>query len=217
MIPAHTALYSRLSPAMAQLLAAQLLDHGLLQPAQVSASVGDDLSAVSGDLLAQWCSDLSHAQVVLTLARETSTLALDTMDALLQRPIYICASGETSEPLTDMLGRPLPLPVGMRRGEAPRTSPMPPMRTRSPDQRSTARRDPRVIVHLESNPKQPGSAAWERYRFYALGMRVEEALAAGVRRQDIEHDQRRGFIELALPGDPRAAEARRSGGSEDRT
>lgn len=208
MIPAHAQLYSRLSPAMAQLLSAQLLDHGLLQPDQVQSAVGDDLSAITGELVASWCRDLSHAQVVLTLARETDPLALDTMDALLQRPIYICASGETSEPLTDMLGRPLPLPVGMRRGEAPSTTPMPPMRTRNQDQRTAARRDPRVIIRMVPNPKQRGSAAWERYQFYAIGMRVEEALAAGVRRVDVEHDQKKGYIELALPGDPRAQEAR---------
>lgn len=208
MIPAHVQLYSKLSPAMAQLLSAQLLDHGLLQLEQVQSAVGDDLSAITGELVASWCADLSHAQVVLTLARETSELALDTMDALLQRPIYICASGETGEPLTDMLGRPLPLPVGMRRGEAANTTPMPPMRTRNQDQRTSARRDPRVLIRVQKNPKMPGSAAWERYQFYAIGMRVEEALAAGVRRVDIEHDQRRGYIELALPSDPRAQEAR---------
>lgn len=214
MIPQHADLYSRLSPAMAQFLAAQLVVHGLVPPQQVQASVGESLERIDGPLVASWCSDLSHAQVVLTLARETSPLALDTMDALLQRPIYLCARGETSEPLTDILGRPLPLPVGMRRGEAPVTTPMPPMRTRNRDQRSVARRDPRVIVSLAVNPKQPHSAAWGRYNLYTLGMRVEEALAAGVRRQDIDWDQRRGYIELALPSDPRAIEVRRSGGSD---
>lgn len=208
MIPAHAQLYRRLTPAMAQLLSAQLLEHGLVSVDQIESTVGSDISSVTGEHVAAWCAGLSHAQVVLTLARETDTLALDTMDALLARPVYICADGETGEPLTDMLGRPLPLPVGMRRGEAPNTSPMPPMRTRNPDQRSTARRDPRVIVRMVPNPKQRGSAAHERYSFYALGMRVEEALAAGVRRADIEHDQRKGYIELALPSDPRAAEAR---------
>ncbi len=208
MIPAHASLYSRLTPPMAQLLAAQLLVHGLLSPTQVAASVGEDLTQVSGSLVAEWCAPLSHAQVVLTLARETDPLALDTMEVLLEKPIYLCARGETAEPLTDYLGRPLPVPVGMRRGEAPNTTPMPPMRTRNRDQRTVARRDPRVIVRLEPNPKRPGTAAWERYSLYALGMRVEEVLAIGVKRVDLEWDQQKGHIELALASDPVAQEMR---------
>lgn len=208
MIPSHASLYSRLSPAMAQLLASQLLTHGLVQPSVIEQTVGEDISAVTGEMVASWVDGLSHAQVVLTLARETSPLALDTMDALLQRPVYMCAMGETSEPLTDYLGRPLPLPVGARRGEATLTTPMPHVRTRLPDPRTTLRRDPRVIVSVAPNPKTPGSAAHQRYQLYGVGMRVDEALTAGLRRLDIEHDTRRGFIEVVLPTDPRAAEAR---------
>ncbi len=56
--------------------------------------------------------------------------------------------------------------------------------------------DPRVITALAANPKRPGSASYDRFELYRVGMTVNEALAAGVRRADIKYDSERSFITL---------------------
>jgi hypothetical protein len=58
--------------------------------------------------------------------------------------------------------------------------------------------DPRVIVSVLPNPKRPGSASFDRYALYRVGMTVDEAIAAGVKREDIAWDSAssRKFIVL---------------------
>ena len=199
MLPAHAALYRDLPPPAASHLASRLVEHGLVSPAVVRSTVGDDLGRVDGPTIASWCHDLSHAQVVLCLARDNSPVGLDAIEHLLRRPIYLCARGETGEVLTDIEGRPLPLPLGHRRGEAPSSLPVPPMRTVRTSR--NFRRDPRIIVYVAPNPKQPSSSAWERYEHYRVGLSVEQVRLVGVTTADIDHDVRRGFIRVALPQD----------------
>lgn len=201
MIPAHTALYSALSPAQAALLTSRLISHGLVSADTVQRTVGQYLDKVDGPIVAQWCAGLSHAQVVLTLSRETEPLALDTMEALLQRPMYMCARGETAEPLTDVEGRPLPLPLGRRRGE-PMCSPEKGfIRRRMKDVRSRLPRDPRIVQAVVPNPKRPGSASFSRFEVWQVGMSVTEARAAGLSTADVSWDVSRGFVSLVLPQD----------------
>lgn len=209
MLPAHAALYRALPAPAAALLASRLLERGLVSETVVRSTVGDDLQKIDGLTIASWCQDLSHAQVVLCLAQETSPVGLEAIEHLLRRPIYMCARGETGEVLTDISGRPLPLPLGCRRGEAPVTSTALPSSV-SIRNSSHMRRDPRVIVRVEPNPKRLGTAAYMRYQAYAVGLTIEEVRTAGVTLTDVEHDTRRGFIELALPQDAPAILAGRA-------
>lgn len=215
MLPAHAALYRDLPAPAAALLASRLVERGLVSDAVVRSTVGDDLERIDGPTIASWCHDLSHAQVVLCLAQETSPLGLTAIEHLLRRPIYMCARGETGEVLTDIEGRPLPLPIGHRRGEAPSTSPaLPPSRDRPLRAASHMRRDPRVIVRVDPNPKRVGTAAHDRYQLYAVGLTVEQVRSAGITPADIDYDTRRGHIELALPQDaPAILAARNSEGA----
>lgn len=198
MIPAHTALYHNLSAPQAQILASRLLEHGLVREAQILETLPDeDFTKVSGPMVADWCRSLSHAQVVLALVRERDELALSALEVLIEKPIYMCAPGETSEPLTDCLGRPLPLPVGHRRGEpAPETqpgyTPPGPRPVRSVH-------DPRIIESVVPNPKRKGSAAYDRFKLYLVGQEVEASIRNGVTRADVRWDAKMGFIVLRNP------------------
>lgn len=57
------------------------------------------------------------------------------------------------------------------------------------------------IIHLVSqiNPKRKGSASFDRFELYVDGMTVSEALAAGVRRDDIKWDTEHKLISLEIP------------------
>jgi len=148
--------------------------------------------------LLQVIGELSHAEVVLSLSRDTTEIGLRTVEKLIERPIYVCARGETSEPLTDIEGRPLRLPIGHRRGEVPGTgSPSGLVRARM--RARTSRRDSRVITAVVPNPKQPHTAAFERFSLYKVGLTCDECVALGVTRPDINYDCRRGFITLGPP------------------
>ena len=193
MIPAHSELYSRLSDHEAALLWSRLHAASLI-PAPPSP---DD--PPTGIRLASHCQHLSHAQVVLALARETSEEWVGIICKLLRRPMYMCARGESGEPLTDVLGRPLPVPLGHRIGE-----PVPDYKVPSRIMkriRRSPRRDMRVITRVTlPNPKRPGTAAWDRYALYRAPMTVSEYLSAGGRMGDVHYDLDHGFIDVALPG-----------------
>lgn len=199
MIPAHTALYSNLTSAQAQILASRLLAHGLVQPEQIMETLPDeDLSRIDGPTVAQWCRSLSHAQVVLTLVKEVDPIALDALEVLIEKPIYMCAPGETAEPMTDMLGRPLPLPVGHYRGH-----PAPPTTERerlpAPLAAPSGRTDHRILDAIVPNPKRLGSEAYRRFNLYILGAPIEYSIRNGVTRADVRWDSKQGFITLRVP------------------
>lgn len=195
MIPAHAALYNNLSAPQAQIVASRLLQHGLVRPEQILETYPDeDLSRIDGPTIAQWCAPLSHAQVVLALVRERDELALSALEVLIEKPIYMCAPGETSEPLTDFLGRPLPLPVGHRRGSPPPQAQ--PEYTPPGPRASRSVHDPRIIESIVPNPKRRGSEAYRRFNLYLVGQEVEASIRNGVTRADVRWDSKMGFITL---------------------
>jgi len=143
--------------------------------------------------------ELSHAEVVLSLSRDTTEIGMQTVEKLIAKPIYVCARGETSEPLTDIEGRPLRLPIGHRRGEVPGVGNTTRL-VRSKMRARTSRRDNRVVTAIASpNPKQPGSEAHRRFSLYMVGLTADECVALGITRPDINYDCRRGFITLGPP------------------
>ena len=189
MIHRHAELYGNLIPAQSAILWRRLHSQGLVAEPPTPGNV-------SGEMLAWSVQHLSHAEVVMTIASCTETVWCDILDALLQQPVYLCARGETSVPLTDIAGRPLPLPVGRRRGQ-PVGAVAPPKAIVNRIQYQR-RRDPRIITLLaERNPKS--GASRERFALYRTGMSVSEYIALGGWRSDIAYDADRGFIRLDLP------------------
>ena len=190
MVPPHAALYSALTDMQALYLWQELHRSGLVQD-------DPDPSAATGPLVAELCSGLSHAQVVLSISYRTERVFYDIAQVLLQRPIYMCARGETGIPLTDIEGRPLPLPIGHRRGEPPAAPvTLKPARRKMQYQQKL---DPRVISGIVPNPKKVGSKSYERFALYREGMTVQEFLLLGGTSGDIRYDVEHGFIRVDLP------------------
>lgn len=142
-----------------------------------------DFGKVEPSMVYHRCLEMSidHADVVMSLAHDSSPLAVRTLETLVGKPIeqgWPCLKG--------------PKPVV--EGEAP------PAPARQPKVRvaRNAVTDPRVITHVAPNPKKPGSASYDRYALYRVGMTVNEAIAAGVKREDIawDSDPKRGFIQF---------------------
>lgn len=190
MIPPHAELYSQLTPVQALYLWRDLHEQRLVaeQP---------DPAVASGPLIAELCQGLSHAQVVLAIASRTERIFYDIAEVLVRKPIYHCARGETGIPLTDIEGRPLPTPIGHRRGEPPAAPiTLVPARKRM---QYTPKLDPRIITSIVPNPKSPGSKAHARYALYTEGMTVQQYLVAGGESSDIRYDVNRGYIKVDLP------------------
>lgn len=187
----HAELYGALTPQEASTVWACLHQNGLLElppPAEVC-----------GQELALRCSDMSHVEVVLSMSRNTDPVAMDALEKLIARPIYFAARGESGVASADIEGRPLKVPVGYRRGEPPSVAMPEPVRRRAQGQ--TMKRDPRVIYAVQENPKRPGSAAYERYKLYRVGLSMDAAMAMGVTRADIRWDVQQGFIKCCMPRD----------------
>lgn len=53
-----------------------------------------------------------------------------------------------------------------------------------------------IVLKVDKNPKQTGSAAHGRFEFYRDGMTCEQFLAAGGSRADLSWDKSHGFIEI---------------------
>lgn len=190
MIPPHAELYAQLTPVQALYLWRDLHEQGLVaEPPEPPLA--------SGPHIADLCQGLSHAQVVLSIVSRTERIFYDIAEVLVRKPIYHCARGETGIPLTDIEGRPLPTPIGHRRGEPPAV-PTTLVAARKRMQ-YTQKLDPRVISSIVPNPKTPGTKAHHRYALYAEGMTVQQYLAAGGESSDIRYDVNRGFIQVNLP------------------
>jgi len=157
-----------------------------------------DPSQCSGELLGKECDQLSHAEVILAIADKKDIIWCDILCCLLEKPLYLCARGETGVPLTDIAGRPLPLPIGHRRGQGPGSGDIP---------RRIAKRvqyqrkfDPRVIVKIvDKNPKTPNTKSYFRFQIYKIGMNVNEYVALGGTHGDIVHDVEKGYIVIDNP------------------
>jgi len=190
MIPPHADLYSQLSPVQALFLWRDLHEQGLV-------SEIPDPSSATGELIATLCQGLSHAQVVLSISSRREQIFYDIAEVLVRRPIYMCARGETGIPITDIEGRPLPTPIGHRRGEPPAAPvTLVPARRRM---QYAQKLDPRVITVVVPNPKKVGTKAYHRYSLYQTGMTVQQYLAAGGESSDIRYDVNHGFITVDLP------------------
>lgn len=73
-----------------------------------------------------------------------------------------------------------------------------PAKVKEPTKRELFRAQP-LLVMAESNPKKPGSMSHERFENYFKLAKdgkatIAQALAAGVRMDDIMHDSKHGFI-----------------------
>lgn len=55
----------------------------------------------------------------------------------------------------------------------------------------------RLKLLAAENPKREGTESYARFALYKNNMLVEEALAAGVRRADLDWDQKHGYISIA--------------------
>ena len=191
MIPAHAEIYRSLTPVETLALWTELYRSSLV-------SDPPDPTVPDGSVLAEKCSMLSHAEVVLSVAHRPEKFWYSVVEKLIRRPVYMCARGETSIPLTDYEGRPLPLPIGHRRGEPVGSHPIPARVRKRFQYRTTV--DGRVIVLLvDTNPKQPRSKSYSRFALYATGMTVSEYVAIGGHRSDIPFDVSRGYIRVDLP------------------
>lgn len=65
-------------------------------------------------------------------------------------------------------------------------------------QRGVARfsKDATISILAASNPKRPGSLAYERFELYETASTVATFLAAGGRRVDLDWDAKHGFIQV---------------------
>lgn len=118
---------------------------------------------------------LDQADVIMSLSRDTSVVGVQTIEALVGRPITVAPPHMPAR---------RPRPVASR-PEKPRTT----------QQRGTldlARR----IAYVAPNPKKPRTASYDRFSQYREGMTLAEALSAGLTRADLSWDVERGFIRL---------------------
>lgn len=134
------------------------------------------------------CADagLDQADVVCAIASDSSPLAVQAMEVLAGIPVtkgHPCLAGPAPKSATEPTETKAPSRV---------REPKP---ARAPRQGVT---DPRIITALVPNPKRPGTASFDRFALYQVGMSVDEAIAAGVKREDIAWDSApsRKFITL---------------------
>lgn len=125
--------------------------------------------SVSGDTLFSACgtAGLSQANVVMSMARDPSALAVVCLEKLVGRPLRRTPEEKPAKPR-----------VERQKGAAVRRS------------------DPRKIVEVAPNPKKSGSKSHARYEFYRVGMTIDEFIAAGGTTADIRHDTAAGYIKM---------------------
>lgn len=145
---------------------------------------------------------MSHTDLVLMLADDPHQVAYDIMERLLDKPIYLCARGETSLTYYDANNRPIVTPQGSYRG-------MPKLANSKEFQsfqyhirQYKAKVDNRIVTEIQPNPKRAGSAAHERYKLYTIGKSVTWHLNnTDLTRPDFRFDIKQGFIVVITPGD----------------
>lgn len=170
--------FAALSPdALALAAGAVARRHGIA----VAPQTGEELFAACAE------ANIDHADVVMSLASDPTVLGLQTLETLVGKPVEVCRPARSP-------GR--PVPVGQY-AAAPRAREPVEKRPRAARPASSVS-DPRVIAYVMPNPKRPGSASYDRYAKYVPGMTVDEAIAAGVTRDDIkwDSDPKRGFIKF---------------------
>jgi hypothetical protein len=178
MLAKYQANFAALSPEAEALVASALLRrHPKLPP------------YVPGGLFSV-CSEagLDQADVVCAIASDSSPLAVQAMEVLAGIPVtkgHPCLKGPAPKTDTPAFSPKADAPARVRE----------PKPARAPRQGVT---DPRIITALVPNPKRPGTASFDRFALYQVGMSVDEAIAAGVKREDIAWDSApsRKFITL---------------------
>lgn len=192
MHPKHAELYAALAPAEVVHFYNRAVHSRLIPP------VPEDRKP-DVDFLLEQLQPYSHAEVVLTLANDTTITGMNIIEKLIERPIYMCARGETGEPLTDIHGNPLKYPLGHRRGEFAHVGGMSTAvskRLRAPVHKS----DNRIVISVKPNPKRAGSEAYNRFNQYVAGQSVNwHLINTIVTRADIRWDASKNFITLASP------------------
>lgn len=129
---------------------------------------------------------LDQADVVCAVASDSSPLAVQAMEVLAGIPVTVGQPCLTPKPKTVAPQK------SVEGSPAPVREPKP---ARAPRVGVT---DPRIITAVVPNPKRPGTASFDRFALYQVGMSVDEAIAAGVKREDIAWDSApsRKFITL---------------------
>jgi hypothetical protein len=129
----------------------------------------DTESGISGNQLFSICGaeNIGQAQVVMSMARDPSHIGV------------VC--------LEKLVGTTLRRPEPEKKARAPRAA---------PKGNAVRRSDPRVIAHVEPNPKKSGSKSHARYEHYQVGMTVDQFVAAGGSMDDVRHDVGKGFVRL---------------------
>jgi hypothetical protein len=111
---------------------------------------------------------LDQADVVMTLATDSSIEGIQVVEAL--------------------IGRPITRPT--KQARAPRST--------GPRRSVSVRRsDPRKITYVSpTNPKKQGSASHDRFALYQIGMTIDEFVRAGGTMGDVKWDAERDFIKI---------------------
>lgn len=193
MLASHAAMYSRLNKEEIAYLWQRLIEKKM-----VTAKLPPEPDAYT---LLSYLEPYSHTEVILSLANDPKEIAMDIASALLEKPIYQCARGETGEPMTDIYGRPLRFPLGHRRGEPPATLTEIPVDIQHMfSRRHLVRRDRRRILSVAPNPKGKNAKAYQRYEQYRVGETVYWHLKhTELTMADINYDAKKGFIKFEAP------------------
>jgi hypothetical protein len=130
-------------------------------------------SATTGTALYDACASvpLDQADVVLSMARDSSAIGV------------VC--------LEKIVGSPIQRPTQKQ----PRTP-----KPKTPRAPRPELRDDRVVRLIATdNPKRPGSASHARFALYRDGMSVQEFCRLGGTRADVKWDAERGYISVEDP------------------
>jgi hypothetical protein len=170
MLAKYAGHFAALTPEAEGMLASAVSRrHGIPQP-------------IAGSLYAACeAAGLDQADVVLSLANSPEPLAVVALETVVGKPIQMgwpALRGKQRDPATGQ----------------PKERPEP--KTKMQRVARPSKTDPRKIVAVVPNPKKPGSASFDRFALYVVGMTVTQALAAGVKSADIDWDSARGFIKF---------------------
>lgn len=143
---------------------------------------------------------LSHVDLVLALADNRDALAVDIMEKLLDKPIYICARGETSVIVMDEKGRVVPTPRGHYRGMPPIKNDPGALQFRERMRNYMATIDNRILTSKIKNPKKRGSKAHTHFEQYTVGKSLHwHRLNTEVTAADIRFDVKNNYITVVSP------------------
>jgi hypothetical protein len=182
MLPEEYVLYSTLTSDEVVMLSSHLHEVGLIKTALCYF---------------EQLPELSHAEIVVSLASKTGHDWMILTDKLLKVPLYTVRGGFSTEPSVDIEGQPLPLPIEHRAVDVPLLGKIPVRKALNLAQ--TRKKDTRIITYVcPKNPKVPGGESYRRFQLYEVGMTVSEFVSKGGRYDDIKYDLKKGYIEVSL-------------------